>query len=67
MKVFSGTEFLSKIGKTGLYLCGCKDTGIMERKHSNKLEIWAGNLVIGLGKLALAAYFVTMYIRCLAI
>jgi hypothetical protein len=39
----------------------------MERKHTNKLEIGAGNLVIGLGKLALAAYFVTMYIRWLAI
>ena len=67
MKVFSRTELLSRTGKTGLYLCGCKDTGIMERKHTNKLEIGAGNLVIGLGKLALAAYFVTMYIRCLAI
>ena len=67
MKVFSETKLLSRTGKKGLYLCRCKDTGIMERKHTNKLEIGAGNLVIGLGKLALAAYFVTMYIRWLAI
>ena len=39
----------------------------MERKHANKLEIGAGNLVIILGKLALAAYFVMMYIRWMAI
>ena len=39
----------------------------MIKKQINKLEIGAGNLIIGLGKLVLAAYFVLMFIRWMAI